>query len=547
MNDVEVCRKVRLHAERMIRLKEKYFFDEKAARQAVWFIENNIRQWKDPHAGKPLRLSWWQRYWVVEPLMGLKLEEDGPRLFREAYLQLPRKNGKTTLSAGLLLLLLFTDGEGQEIYTAATKRDQARIAFTDCEKFVRKSPPLLRRSRIYKQSIEVPKTSSRLMPLSSDHNSMDGLNVSAALIDELHAHPTGHVHDVIVTGTGAREQPLVINITTAGEGVEGVCKDMYDYGEQVLEGTLDDDSFFCLISEADKDLDWTDPRAFRQANLNLGISVKEEYLERELKKALATPSYRRTYRRYTLNRWVEGGADGWFSDGSLWANCRREFCAADLRGRKCYGGLDLASTTDLAALALLFPWEEKKCVRILVYYWMPAENLIERVQSDQVPYDAWRDDGWVKATEGNVIDYEVIVEDIKELRKRYDIRQVAYDEWNAQGVYTALTKDGLEMVKFVQGLRSFHPPSMEWERLVTGGGLHHDGNPVTTWCMANVQVLRDQSEKIRPVKDKKSGRKRIDGVVAGIMGLDALMRGEGVEPEIPWDEAPDNLRELLGL
>ncbi len=542
--DAAICKKVRQHRERIAALKDRYVWDETAADRAVRFIERNIKHWKAPHAGKPFILADWQREDVVKPLFGLK-REDGTRLFREAYIQIARKNGKSSLVAALLLLILYTDGNGSELYTAATKRDQAKIVFGDCVKFVRSTPVLRRRARVLKQKIEIPKTDSVLMPLSSDYQSMDGLNISAASIDELHAHPTPDLHDVIVTATGAREQPLVLNITTAGAGEQGVCHDMYEYAEKVLDGAVEDDAFFAFVAEADKELPWDSPVAYRQANPNLGVSVREEYLQRELAKAKELPVYKRTYQRYSLNRWVEAGASKWIPI-ERWKACQRAYSRADLAGRRCFGGLDLSSTTDTTALSLVFPWEDGT-VRLLVFYWIPEDNIAERVRKDRVPYDAWRDQGFLEATPGSVIDYEVIAARIGQLREEFNIELVAYDDWNACQLNTQLEDEGLAMVKFIQGLKSFHYPSTEFERLILGQNLHHDGNPVTTWMASNVKVRVDPSGKMRPVKDYKSSRERIDGIIASIMALDCHLRAEAGDGEIDLSSIPADFRAIAGL
>lgn len=543
-HEATTCKKVRLHRSRIAGLKQRYVWDQEAADRACRFIERNIRHWKAPHAGKPFVLADWQRADIVEPLFGLK-HPDGRRVFREAYIQIARKNGKSSLVAALLLVLLYTEGNGHEIYTAATKRDQAKIVFGDCVRFVRSSPVLRRRARVLKQRIEIPKTDSVLMPLSSDYQSMDGLNVSAASIDELHAHPSPDLHDVIVTATGARESPLILNITTAGEGDHGVCHDLYEYGEKVLDGVIEDDAFFCYVAEADRGVPWDSPTGWAQANPNLGVSVRLEYLERELQKAKDLPAYRKTYERYSLNRWVQAGVSKWLPI-EKWKACQREFTRADLAGRRCFGGLDLATTTDTNALALVFPWDDGT-VRLLLHYWIPEEGLNERVRRDRVPYDVWADAGFLEVTPGSVADYELIAQRIARLREEFRIEAIAYDDWNACQLTQQLEGEGAVMVKFIQGLKSFHYPSTEFERMILSQKVHHDGNPVTTWMASNVKVRSDPSGKIRPVKDHKSSRERIDGIVATIMGLDCHLRAEAGDGELDYSQIPADFRAIAGL
>ncbi len=544
MTEGDVCRKVLLHRERIARLKEKYVFDQEAADRAVFFIERHMKHWKEPHAGKPFILSEWQKEDVIRPLFGLK-RHDGTRLFREAYLQIARKNGKSALSAAILLVILYTDGEGLELYTAATKKDQAEIIFNDCTQFVKKSKALRRRAVIKTNSIEIPKTASVIKPLSSDTKSLDGLNVSAASIDELHAHKTPHIYDVIVTGTGARTQPLVLCPTTAGEGDHGICHDQYEYAEKVLEGAIEDDSFFCYIAEADKELKWDDPQAYRQANPNLDVSVTRDYIEQQLTKALGSPERRKSYGRYVLNRWQQAGVERWLSVEE-WKACGRPFHWNSMKGMACFGGLDLSSVLDLTAFALVFPCPND-VLRVLVQFWLPEGTLAAREKSDRVPYDRWVDEGWIKTTPGGAIDYDTIVKDVDEIRKRYRVAMIAYDDWNAVQVNTDLERKGVPMVKFVQGLRSFHTPSTDFEKRISSGKIEHDGNPVLTWMVSNVKVLRDSSDKIRPVKEHKSSKNRIDGVVASIMALDCSLRFEQAKKKGGVGDVPEGFRALLGV
>lgn len=544
---VQPCQKVLQHRERLVELAKKYRFDDEAADRAVNFIEKYLRHWKAPFDGKPFLLSPFQKDEIVRPLFGF-LRPDGTRLFREAYIQLPRKNGKSALVAAILLYIFYTGGGGLEVYTAATKRDQAMIVFNDCKAFVKNSPPLRRRTKILNTELEYSKTSSKLLPLSADYSSMDGLNVSGASIDELHAHKSPHVHDVIATAVGSRSMggsPLLVKITTAGEGESGVCKDQYEYAEKILSGGREDDAFFCYIAEADPDIPWDDPRAYEQANPNLDVSISREYLERERQKAMASPSYRRTYERYHLNRWVQAGVSKWL-DVQQWKRNKRPFKRRDLIGRKCYGGLDLAHVNDLCAFSLVFPMDDGS-VYVLVWYWIPEDILAEKVETDRAPYDVWRDQGWIETTPGASIEQDWIADRVIEICEEFKPEMVAYDNWNATHVTQKMQKAKIEMVEFIQGLKSFHTPSQELERRNIEGTIHHDGNPCTTWCVGNVMVKRDDSDKIRPVKKHKESRERIDGVISTIMALDCHIRLDTPDPGIDYRKIPKNFRLLAGL
>ena len=328
-------------------------FDVQAAQHAIDFF-GFLRHSKGEWAGQTFALAPWQAF-VVGSLFGWQ-RADGLRRFRTAYCAVPRKNGKSTLSAGIALYLLVADGEqGAEIYSAATTRDQARIVFDEAKRMVGSSPALKRRVQVLINNLNVEASASRFMPLSSDASSMDGLNVHGAIIDELHAHKTRHVVDVLETATGARRQPLLFEITTAGYDRHSICFEHHDYAIKLLEGVLQDDSWFAFIAAADENDDWTDPEVWRKANPSFGLSVKADDLARKAEKAIALPGAQNAFRRMHLNEWTEQ-AERWI-DLAAWDACAGPVDLEALRGRTCFGGLDLSTTTDVTALAWVFPPE----------------------------------------------------------------------------------------------------------------------------------------------------------------------------------------------
>ena len=347
-------------------------FDSAAARHAIEFF-GFLRHSKGEWAGQTFELAPWQAF-VVGCLFGWQ-RSDGLRRFRTAYCAVPRKNGKSTLSAGIGLYLLVADGEqGAEVYSAATTRDQARIVFDEAKRMVASSPALKRRVGILINNLHVAASAARFMPLSSDASSMDGLNVHGAIIDELHAHRTRHVVDVLETATGARRQPLLFEITTAGYDRHSICFEHHDYSIKVLESVLQDDSWFAFIAAADEGDDWTDPAVWRKANPNFGLSVKEDDLARKAEKAIALPGAQNAFRRMHLNEWTEQ-AERWI-DMAAWDACDAPVDLELLRGRPCFGGLDLSTTTDVTALAWVFPPDHDDDLwRVLSRYFVPAENL----------------------------------------------------------------------------------------------------------------------------------------------------------------------------
>lgn len=500
----------------------EYYFDQRAARLAVLFFERLLYHTKGEWAGQRFVLEDWQRDEIIRPLFGWK-RADGLRRYRTAYIEVPRKNGKSTLAAGIALLLLFADDEpGAEVYSAAVDRDQANIVFDQAKKMVEASSHLFRLAEIYKRSMIVPDTMSAYRVLSADVATKHGLNAHGVVFDELHAQPTRALWDVLTTSTGARRQPLVVAITTAGYDRQSICWEQHEYARQVLAGIIEDPSFFPYVCAAEMEDDWLDEDVWRKANPNLGVSVKMDYMKNEARRARLTPAYQNTFRRLHLNQWTQ--QETRWLPLEAWDACGESFNIRLLEGMPCYGGLDLASSSDIASFVLCFPSEpgEEERYAWIPFFWIPEENMIERARKDRVPYDAWVRDGWMVATEGNVIDYGYIIRAIEELSERYNIREIAFDRWGAFQVSQALEGAGLTMIGFGQGFVSMAGPTKELLRLILSGRLVHGGHPVLRWMADNMVVSSDAAGNVKPNKEKS--REKIDGVVAGIMALDRAIR-----------------------
>jgi len=502
----------------------EFTFDEHAADLAVMFFEKLLVHVKGEWAGEPFILQDWQRDEIIRPLFGWK-KKDGTRRYRRAYIELPRGNGKSTLVAGIALLLVFVDDEpGAEVYGAASDRDQAAIVFDLAKQMVEASPALSQRAETFKRSVVVPASSSVYRVLSADVKTKHGFNAHGVIADELHAWPSRELFDVLTTGTRSRRQPLVVSITTAGYDRESICWEQHQYARQVLEGIIVDDEFFAYIRAADEDDDWTDPKIWRKANPGLGVTVKEDYIAAECKRAQLTPAYENTFRRLHLDQWTQ--QETRWLPLEAWDDCDGEVDEEELTGIPCYGGLDLASTVDIASLILDFPTDDPELHILLPRFWIPEANMVERALRDRVPYDAWVRQGFIKATPGNVIDYAQIVADIIELGKRFNIREIAFDRWGAFQLQQQLEGAGFTMIAFGQGFASMSGPTKELLRLVLDGKVAHGGNPVLRWMADNVMVTTDPAGNLKP--DKKKSREKIDGIVASIMGLDRAQRhGEG--------------------
>ena len=495
------------------------WFDEAEADRVVDFFAM-LRHYKGEWAGQPFTLTDWQRDDILRPLFGWK-RSDGTRRFRYAYIEVPRKNGKSTLAAGLGLYLSVADGEyGAEVYSAATKKDQARIVWGDADAMVKGSPFLKPFCRTFRNNINVPRTGSKFEPLGADSNTLDGLNPHGVIMDELHAHRDRRVWDVMTTAMGARRQPLTVSITTAGVyRPESIGWEQHQHAVQVLEGAIEDDGYFAYIAAAESDDDWTDPETWARANPNLGISVKEDYVAEQCERAKRSTSFLNTFLRLHLNIWTSQ-MTRWL-DMEDWNACGVESDSDALNGLACFGGLDLASTVDIAALALVFP-DIDGSYDVLMRFWVPEERIVDRSNRDRVPYEAWARDGWITPTEGNVIDYDVIRRDINDLAQQYNIVEVAFDRWGAAQITTQLDGDGLVVVPMGQGFASMSAPSKELEALVMGHKLAHGGNPVLRWMASNVATEQDAAGNIKPSKSKST--ERIDGIVGLVMALDRATR-----------------------
>ena len=507
------------------------YFDEDEAQFVIDFI-GLLSQSKGEWAGLPLRLEPWQQF-IVGSIFGWK-RADGLRRFRTFYIEVPRKNGKSTLIAAIGIVLLVADGEpGAEVYSAATKKDQAKIIWEEAVRMVKASPSLRKRLDCWKTNISDPKTHSKFEPLATEEDSLDGLNVHGGLVDELHAHKTRKVWDILETGTGARRQPLMGSITTAGDNHNGVCWELHEYSAKVVEGSAIDDTFFGYVAGIDTgdEANWDTEDVWRKANPNYGVSVKADNLEQLAKKARETPTAKAAFLRLRLNIWVQSQTpcipmDDWLG------KCAGLLPEAELFGRRCYGGLDLATTTDIAAFVGVFPpVEENEPYKLLCRFWVPKEKIQERARKDRVPYDEWVRCGWLKATDGEIIDFRTIRRDIIAFGDQFVLGEIGFDPWNATELATELgDEDGFQMVQMRQTYQHMTEPFKKLLALIPAAGIRHGDNPVLTWMASNLVSKMDPNEQIRPIKT--DSKKKIDGMVALIMALARCPAVEAGEPSV---------------
>jgi phage terminase large subunit-like protein len=510
-------------------------FDPEAAAAACDFFERHLKHVEGALAGQPFRLEDWQKA-VVANLFGWKRLDRKARLvrrYRECLVYVPRKNGKTPLVAGLALLVLFADGEaGQQDYIGAGDREQAGMLFRQAKGMVEQSPQLRNRCDVFggssaagqAKSIVKKGDGSFLRVISADADTKHGGNTHLGVIDELHVQPDRELVDVMQTSTASenRKSPLLVWITTADFCRPSICNEKHDYACKVRDGVVDDPSFLPVVYEAGRDEPWDDEAVWRKANPNLGVSVSLDYLRRECGRAKETPAYENTFRRLHLNQKTETDVRAVPMD--RWDDCGKlPVVPSELEGRQCWAGLDLSTTTDLSALALVFPGEGREPWQALWWFWVPRESARLRSRRDRVPYEAWIAAGLIKATDGDVIDYDVVRQDVNDLAKAFNIRQVAADRWNATQLMTQLAGDGLDVVAFGQGFQSMTAPTKELLALVTAGRLAHGGNPIARWMASNLATETDAAGNLKP--SKKKSTERIDAMVALIMGIGvALIR-----------------------
>ncbi len=521
------CRWVRLACERHRKDEETgaargLRFDRDAAQHILdWF--GFLRHSKGEWAGQVIQLEPWQQaiLWI---LFGWQ-RTDGTRRFRTSYWEVARKNGKSTILAGIGLYMLLADGEaGAEVYSAATKRAQAKITFDESTRMVKASPTLKKRVTCFRDNLHIKNTASKFEPLGRDADSMDGLNVHAALVDEVHAHRTDDVWNVLETATGSRRQPMIFGITTAGFNQDGFCYQLRDYACKVLDGIVDDDSFFAVIFTLDEGDDWTDENVWLKSNPNLGISVKLDDLRRKAAKAKEMPSALSNFLTKHLNVWTQA-AEQWIHPDK-WKLCVGEIDERELAGRVCWGGLDLSNIVDITALVWAFPPrnDEERWI-VVCRFWIPEAAMIERSRNDRVPYDAWVRQGYIEAIPGEVIDYTYVYDQIRKDAGIFDVQDIGFDRWGAADVYVTLEKEGFTLVQVAQTFQYMSPPMKEMEKLVVTRELNHGGNPVLAWMAHNLVATKDVSANLKP--DKKRSREKIDGMVAAIMAIDRATRMMG--------------------
>ena len=500
-------------------------FDEAKAQRAVEFIRC-LKHTKGRWRGQAFDLLPWQET-IIRDVFGT-VKEDGFRQYNTAYVEIPKKNGKSELAAGVALYMTCGDNEwGAEVYGCASDRQQASIVFDVAVDMVEQCPALKKRIKpvmSVKRLVYKP-TNSFYQVLSAEAYTKHGLNVHAVIFDELHSQPNRELFDVMTKGSGdARTQPLFFLITTAGTDRHSVCFEQHQKAEDILCGRKADPTFYPVIYGAEDDADWTSEEVWYRANPSLGHTIDIDKVRNACMSARDNPAEENIFRQLRLNQWVKQSTR--WMQMEKWDACAFPVDEGELLGRECYGGLDLSSSIDITAFVLVFPpRDDTERYVFLPFFWIPEENMARRVRRDHVPYDVWEKQGFLETTEGDVIHYGFIESFIEDLGKRFHIKEIAFDQWGAVQMVQNLEGLGFTVVPFGQGFKDMSPPTKRLMELVLERNVAHGGHPVLRWMMDNIFVRTDPAGNIKP--DKEKSTEKIDGAVAAVMALDRAVRNGG--------------------
>lgn len=502
--------------------------NKKASKRILEFFPEVLRHSKGQLAGSPFELLPWQKT-VLNELFG-RLKPDGSRLRRVGYIEVPKKQGKSTLLAGVALYMLLADGEqGAEIYGAASDREQASIIYRECASMVRNSPWLSQYCEVIdsRKTIFVKSTNSFYRVLAADSFRAEGLNIHALLFDELHAQRSRALWDALRYGGAARRQPLVVSITTAGSDRSSICWEQHQYAERVIADPLLDPAFYGCIYKADEDADITKPATWKKANPSLGHTITKDSFETDAREAVNSPAKLNSFKRYRLNIWTTQTTA--FFNPNKWLSCSDE--PQPLEGRRVFAGLDLSTTTDLTALCLIAQ-DDDGALDVLPFFWCCEESIDKRSNSDRVDYRTWADQGLIKVTDGSSIDYKTIETDVLELCDRYKF-ELGTDPWNSTMLAQNLAAQGMTICNVRQGFGSLSEPTKRLEALVLNGKLRHGGHRLLEFCANNTAVQMDHAGNIKPSKAKST--ERIDGIAALITAMAVQSAAATPTPDTDWN------------
>lgn len=490
--------------------REDIYFDCKAVDKVANFI-SKLKHLTGEHNGKPFILSDWQ-FWMVCNIFGLKWKKDNRRVTRTAFIQVGRKNGKSTFLAAISAYCLVADGEASaQVVFAANSAKQAGLCFGMTSKFLGGVDPKNRLFKRYRDKIKFDYTNSEIIVTAADASKLDGLNCSMFCQDELEEAPNGKLWNVLETSQGMRTQPLAIAICTAGFNLSSFCYEMRCSAIETLYNKQTDDTLFSAIYELDKDDDYTDPSVWKKANPNLDITIKSEYLQQQLNKAKNNPTLQTSVLTKLFNQWLSSSEE-WIGANYIMQS-QSKFEYSDFQDKYCYLGVDLGATSDLTAVSVMIPSGEKYFFRN--YYFVPSEQLQNNVNKEL--YRQWQQQGHLIVTPGNVTDYDIILTEVQKINSQIPIYQIGYDQWNATQWAISATEQGLNLLPFSMSIGSLNRPTKELARLILSGKVVIYENPIDRFCFQNVVIKRDFNDNERP--SKESYNNKIDGVMAMIMAM----------------------------
>lgn len=491
---------------------DKYIFDEDKAMRPIQFIEKFCRHSKGELAGKPLVLDLFQKAYI-SALFGFVDKDTGLRRYTESFFFVGRKNGKTTMLSAIALYMMIADGEsGSEVYSVASKRDQANILFDQAHEMIVQSPDLNKNIRKRKSDLYFAHNFSKMQSLGKNSNSLDGLNAHLVVIDELHSIQDRNLYEVMKQSQSARTQPLLIMITTAGTHRGTIFDDMYEYACNVVDGQFTDDNFLPIMYELDHKGEYKIPDCWQKANPALGVSKKREDIERKVARADNDMNYLTGILTKDFNiREVANNA--WLTFDAI--NNEDTFNIKDFEGRYAIGGADLSVTTDLSCATLLFVDPETETRYVHQMYWLPEDNLYKRVHEDKIPYDKWYEQGWLRLCRGNTIDYSDITDWFLEMMNENEVTPlwIYYDNYSARYFVSEMESFGFKMIRTHQGAKTLSLPMQNLGADLQKHKVNYNNNPILKWCFTNVGVETDRNGNIVPIKNQ-SPKRRIDGVAS---------------------------------
>ena len=519
---IEVSEKIKKTYEKIIHdlnNPDVYHFDIDKATRPITFIEKFCKHSKGQWAGQPVLLDLWQKA-IIQTVFGF-VDEKGFRKYREVFIIVARKNGKSTLLSAIGLYMLFADGEGgAQVCCVASKKDQARIVFEEAKNMVLQSSLLKKHIRKRKSDLYVDLTFSTFEPLASDSNTLDGLNMHCGILDEIHAWKDRNIYDVSKQSMGARQQPLLFTISTAGFVRENIYDSQYELAVDILNGVKTDERFISFIYELDSRKEWTNSKKWIKANPGLGTIKGIDYLKEQVQKAKNDKNFLPTLLTKDFNI-RETGVGSWLTFEGI--NNKNTFDLNSLKGCYGIGGVDLSSVGDLTCASCLI--KKGQDLFLTQMYFIPEETAEKHIQEDKVPYNIWKDEGYIRYSSGNMVNFNDVTSWFNELRDKYNIYTVwvGYDTWGANQWADDMKQNGYVLEPVIQGAKTMSAPMKILASELESKKINYNNNPILKWCLTNTQIEIDRNDNIRPVKGKNN-KQRIDGTVSLIDAYVVLQR-----------------------